>query len=483
MHSRQNFVPQSTCRAGVHSADITPPVGIYHRMWGAATHDRSEGVSLPLRQTTLALAPEGASDGEPHVFVAMDHCLLWHREMEQLRSHIERETELRREQVTVLFSHTHAAGLMGAERAELPGGELILPYLQAVAESVVHSIRAALARLQPATMVYATGRCDLARNRDFWDEQSQQYVCGFNPDGEADDRVIVGKLVAETSTEPLAVLVNYACHPTTLAWGNRLISPDYIGGLRDVVQRELSAPLFFVQGASGDIGPRESYVGDPQVAYRNGRQLGFAALSALETTPPPGQTFQYAGPVVSGATLGTWQWEPQSDERSAATRQWTERRGTIDLPYREDLPVKEQLLADKEKWTTAEQQAAQAGDEQKARDARAMAERMTRRLTRVEHLEPGTHYPYEYRIWRLGDVIWVTLNGEHYNCLQRDLRDRFPDYCIVVGTLADGSSVWYLPDAESYGKGLYQEDASILAKGSLEMLRDRLIADVGELLA
>jgi hypothetical protein len=35
---------QGLCRAGLSRCDITPPVGIYHRMWGAATHDRSTGL-------------------------------------------------------------------------------------------------------------------------------------------------------------------------------------------------------------------------------------------------------------------------------------------------------------------------------------------------------------------------------------------------------------------------------------------------------
>jgi len=81
----------------------------------------------------------------------------------------------------------------------------------------------------------------------------------------------------------------------------------------------------------------------------------------------------------------------------------------------------------------------------------------------------------------MGDAAWVSLNGEHYNHLQRDLRARFPTTSIVLATLANGSTVWYLPDGESYGKGLYQEDASILAKGSLEVLRDQVIESVASL--
>ena len=33
---------------GVARRDVTPPVGIYARMWGAAKHDQAEGVHKPL---------------------------------------------------------------------------------------------------------------------------------------------------------------------------------------------------------------------------------------------------------------------------------------------------------------------------------------------------------------------------------------------------------------------------------------------------
>ena len=43
--------PQSRCLIGVSRADVTPPVGIYHRMWGAAKHDKATGVHRPLTIT------------------------------------------------------------------------------------------------------------------------------------------------------------------------------------------------------------------------------------------------------------------------------------------------------------------------------------------------------------------------------------------------------------------------------------------------
>jgi hypothetical protein len=474
--------PQSIVRAGVARGDITPPVGIYHRMWGAATHDRSTGVHRPLTATALVLAPadEAATDGRPAVFLAVDHCLLWTNEMRALLAAVAAKAEVPQEQNFVFFSHTHAAGLMGLERCSLPGGDLIPGYLTDLADKLGDLVRQALVALQPASIVYGTGRCDLATNRDYLDEERGEYVCGFNPGGIADDTVVVARITARDDS-PLATIVNYACHPTTLAWENTLISPDYIGAMREVVESATRAPCFFIQGASGDIGPREGFVGDVAVADRNGRRLGYAALAALESLPAPQQRLAYAGAVVSGATLGPWRFQPTPAERRRAASLWQESRTTVALKYRDDLGSAVELQAEHAKWEREQAAADAAGDSIRARDARAMIERATRRLTRIDSLPPGESYPYPIRAWRLGDAVWLALDGEHYNVLQRTLRERFPETPIVVGTIANGSNVWYLPDAGSYGKGLYQESASVLAKGSLESLVSALITTVHSL--
>jgi hypothetical protein len=155
----------------------------------------------------------------------------------------------------------------------------------------------------------------------------------------------------------------------------------------------------------------------------------------------------------------------------------------VNLKYRADLGTRETVEHERTEWQAKQAAAEKRGDAEAARDARAMVERATRRLTRIASLPTSGEYPYPIRAWRLGDAIWLALDGEHYNVLQRELRRRFPNTPLVIGTLANGSNVWYLPDADSYGKpGLYQEEASVLAKGSLEQLIEASAAAIRELL-
>jgi hypothetical protein len=460
--------PQTRCLIGVARGDITPPVGIYHRMWGAAAHERSTGVHRPLTATVMYLQNPHAAD-EFQIVVALDHCLLRPQEMQDLRDRVSAASELPGERFVFYFSHTHAAGLIGYERRDLPGGDLIPPYLERLGAEVASLARKARGAKQLASIVYGYGRCGLAANRDYYDEDRRQHVCGYNPGGTADDAVLVARVTGPDS-HVLATIVNYACHPTTLAWENTVISPDYVGAMREVIERATGAPCLFVQGASGDLGPREGFVGDTAVADRNGRQLGHAALAALEAVPPPDTVYQYAGPVVSGATLGTWKYVPAGNDRRRACEAWQVCEFVVPLPYRKDLPNPDEVKRQRAEFEQQEAAAKAGGDAVRARDARAMAERMNRSLLRVGHLPPGDWYPYTVRLGRLGDAVWLALSGEHYSLLQRALRQRFPGLPILVGTIANGYDASYLLDENSFGKGLYQEDVAVLARGSLETL-------------
>jgi hypothetical protein len=468
--------PQSRCRFALAWGDITPPPDIYHRMWGAAKHDRATGVHRPLRATSavFAAAADAAAGAEPcaalQIVLALDHCVLGAAEHEQLVSQVAKATGQPREALLVVCSHTHAAGLMGLERASLPGGELIPGYLRRVAERASELVTEALARLAPADLVYGTGRCSLAANRDFFDTAARQFVCGFNPAALADDTVLVARITGAADGRLLATLVNYACHPTTLAWENTLISPDYIGALREVVERETGAPCLFLQGSSGELGPVEGYVGDPAVADRNGRQLAYAALSALTALPAAGTRFRYTGPVVSGATLGAWAHEPLPAEELAAKARWQNWRWREPLRYRPGQPTAAEVAAQLKQFQADEDAARGAGELSRAAECRAMAERKTRLLHRLSQLPPGETFPLQVTLWRVGDAFWLGVQGEFYSVFQGELRRRFPGMPIVVATVAADWGASYLPPRETYGKGIYQETIAVVAPGSLEQV-------------
>ena len=143
--------PSSICRFGIARCDITPPVGIYHRMWGAALHDRATGVHRPLLATALWLEP--ADGGDRQLVLGLDHCILDRAEMDRIRNQVAGATPLAPGQVHVALSHTHGSAWMSRSRAHLPGGELIGPYLDRLAETCAGLAARAGEAVRPAAWV------------------------------------------------------------------------------------------------------------------------------------------------------------------------------------------------------------------------------------------------------------------------------------------------------------------------------------------
>ena len=386
-------------------------------------------------------------------------------------------TELTR--IVVTHSHSHAAGHFEPGRRSLPGGDLIDGYLEELATRTGDAAEQALANLEDATVTYSTARCDLAANRDYWDEEGQRYTTGYNPDGPADDTVVVAR-ISDLDGNPTLVIVNYARHPTTLAWDNTVLSPDFVGAAREVVEQDTGALCCFFQGPCGELGPREGFVGDTAVADRNGRQLGHAALSGFYSMGPPRTDFVYRGPVESGATIGTWGWAPFDPQRTAQASSCGGDAFTVDLATI-DLPDPSTLQADLELFTDEQQQADRAGDTSLARDLSARAERCRRWLARLKALPTDGVFPYRVTAFRLGDAVWITCSAEPYNTLQTTLRARFPNVTLMISPVAGDAQIAYLLPRVSYGIGLYQEQPSSLAAGCLETLIEAVTAYLTEI--
>ena len=448
---------------GLARTDITPPVGIFCRNWGAAVHDTAQGIHRPLFLTALAIRDSAAASP----LVLLDTDLGWWANLTYERAFRRRVVAalgLPEERLLSCVTHTHSAPPLCEPEPHWQGGDLLAAYLAHVEEVMVATARQAIAECAAATIEWHRGRSSLAANRDLPDPAppaGPRIVVGYNPANAADDTLVVARITSAAG-KPLATIVNYACHPTTLAWDNDLVSPDFIGTMRQTIQEAGAGLGLFLQGASGELAPRYQYVGDPAVADSHGRELGHAVLATLHAMEPPVQRLVYDRVVESGAPLATWRREPApATPRSTSLAAI---RRTVDLPLKD--------------WPSAADLAVQFA----ACTDRPIAERLRRKLRIREALGDGPTFPLEVWGWRIGEALVLGTMAETYSSIQQNVRAAFPDREVAWVNLVNGS-IGYLPPAPLYDVEIYQAWQTPFDRGSLEQLEAAAIALGRELLA
>lgn len=443
---------------GYARRDVTGPVGIRNRNWGAATSDVAEGAHRPLEIASLAIA--NADHSGLLVLATWDNCL-WSRldDWTSMQSVVLAELGLSAEQFIINLSHTHSGVQACSTDADLPGGEALPEYMASVTAAVVEATREAINALRPGIVEWTTGHSGIASNRELLIDG--RALVGWNPEEEADTTVLIGRISGEAGA-PLATIVNYACHGTTLGPGNRMLSPDYVGALRELVEGETGAPCIFLQGASGDLAPREQYSDDLSLADRHGRALGHAVLAALQTLPPAGTDLTLTKVVESGAPLAYWTPEPAA--RSTALASACE---LVELPLQK-LKTIEELEQD---WADI---LPQSRDERlrRARNKRDGYIDLENRPDAVDH---------PFWVARIGDALLVAHPGEAYSWFQIELRRRFPGTPLLVLGVSNGGGSVYLPDARAYERKAYSSWQTVLAAGALETLTDAATSALHEL--
>ncbi len=422
---------------GVARRDITPPVGIYARCWGAAEHDVAQSVHRELNLTVLAMRCSDQSP--PLLLVAMDGPWLQDRDHGwRIRKHTLDALGLDESHLIVNLSHSHAAASLSASHKDKPGGDLIEPYVEQIVTALLDASREAIASARPAVLSFAETTCPMVGNRDLPDpDNTERIVCGWNPNEQADQTVMVGRVTDDEHGRVLATLVNFACHPTTLAWENQSLSPDYVGAMREVVESHTGdAPCLFLQGASGELAPKEQYTGDVEVADRHGRCLGYSVLSAIESLPPHRCALTYQGVVESGAPLAVWKSEPFDP-----CTKLTAKKFDITLPLRPQSKTAEN-----------DPDSAASGTQ------RWQQERASRAKLVAEKLGHDTTASMPAWIWRIGRILFVGQPNEAYSDFQQELRRHFPNDAVIVMNLCNNElGVGYLCPPLAYdGKELYQ---------------------------
>lgn len=448
-------------QVGLSRWDITPPAGAYARNWGAAKHWFATGVHRRLTGTALALAPLSGA-GSPLLLISLE--LGWWRsrkDADAVRQRVLGELALPEANLILHLTHTHAGPALDSDAPPEAKPEAARAYLTWLAEACVQGGRDALAKLQPATALFNRGRCALAAHRDFVDPANpERFLTGFNPEAAADDTLLVARLFGADG-RTLGMLVNYACHPTTLAWDNSLLSPDYPGALRELVEsRTGGAPCLFLQGASGELAPAEQYTGDVNLADRHGRELGHAALSALAPLESGCSQLSFDSTVESGAPLAVWRAREGSLSellRASAPR--------LPLALKRDLP------------SVAKIDAALA-----RKPAGFQLERLLRQRRVRSSVGAGGVSAEQFWLWRLGDAALCAVPFEAYSILQTQLRANLPETPLLVLNIGNGH-LGYLPPRECYGHDLYTVWQTPFASGGLECLIEAAAAGLRSLLA
>lgn len=434
--------PEFHGRIGVARKDMTPPAGIYARMWGSATHDIADGVHRPLLASCLLFQDlQGSTE---LILITLDAMVFWQEEAVKLRQEVLSKLSLRPEQLIVHPSHSHSTPMLARRHADRPGGQFIAPYLDSLPGLCVELIQEARTAAREGVLGWAYGKCSMAFNRDAIDPATQRDICGLNVNVKADDTVLVGR-ATDMQGKVIATLVNYAAHPVSLGGGNRLFSPDYIGAMREIVERNAGGVCLFLHGASGDMTPRRSYESDVEAADQNGRELGYAAMAALSSMFPPAQRLEYQGIEESGTALGLWKLRPRSAVSPKLSAEWVKTR----LPLR-DVPLRADIERDIAACTD-----------------RTQLERLERLLARRDLVGDDVEGEFYFTVWRLGEGFIVSTPGEPYAKFQMDLRAKFPDAGIAVLNATDGC-LNYLPIPAAYQRDVYQVRVALYEVGSLE---------------
>lgn len=442
---------------GVAQSDITPPVNIYSRNWGAAEHDIAEGIHRPLILTCITF--QSSKKNKPLVLIGAD-LGWWKNSSGELifRNKILKFLNLEPSNLMFCLSHTHAGPSICQDDVSNAGGELIETYLDFLFNATVEATKRALSTASKSTLTWAYGKCNLASNRDLPQTEKNRFVVGFNPTQKVDDTLLVGR-VTNNENKIVATIINYACHPTTLAWQNRLISPDYIGSMRELVESGTQAPCLFLQGASGELAPAQQYTGDVKVADKHGRRLGYSVMAVLESMQAPKKEISFVKVVESGAPLALWEaitYHPQTNLSCKL----------IEVEYNlNELPPLEEI----------EQQ-------HKACEDRVMKERLWRKRGIRLDLGDGNSVKVPLWVWKLGNSLLIGQPNESYSEFQIKVRDELSLVTVVVMNLVNGS-IGYLPPASLYKKDIYSVWQSPFAAGSLEKLTETAINKAKDLLA
>ena len=344
----------------------------------------------------------------------------------RLRSIIQAELDVPEGAILLACTHTHSAP---ATLFLWECGELETGYLAWLETRLVELARAAIASRQPVKASAGKAHLpDISENRRVEGgpiDPGVNVLCLEKPDG-----------------EKLAVLFNFACHPTCLQYPNRLVSGDYPGCAMRLVQEATGATAMFFNAAAGNIRPVQR--NSVEALQATGARLAGVVLKVLQGLSPvePLELFfarqEFAAPFLRLPTRAELE---QVDFHSD--------RPLFYVPQRSALMDKKQARVI-EGWRASNLAALRQG---------SLPETMLA----------------EVQVIRLGNLALVGIPGELFVELGLEIKHRAGLEHILISCYTN-DDLGYIPARHSYAHGGYEVEESYI----LHNLPSVLAPQVGE---
>ena len=303
--------PVSNVKAAWFETVISPEVGAL--LAGYGDNDVSEGKYDDLLATGLCI-----DDGSNRVMlVSLDLLGLECDSIREIRRRISAETGVPEGGIMVSCTHTHQGPhtRMYAKHNATPGKKsgiderpncIDSKYMEFLFSRLASAAKAmAKGPWKTCRVGYYSQSCDENRNRRYTTSENRASFNAHRPflhrisDGIADKELGTIVLLDDTN-RPVYVIGNYAAHALsahTPGYGGLRISSDFPGFYRRYIESESGAKAMFVQGAAGDLVPKDDECGNA-AARRTGENLAMASLLGVVSVQRCHERYLLAKPRV-----------------------------------------------------------------------------------------------------------------------------------------------------------------------------------------
>ena len=234
-------------KAGFGRTDVTPELGV--RLGGYGVKERpAEEIIDRLNSTAMVLEQYGLTVA----VINLDWICIEEEVVERIRRGVNQRTGIPEKNVSVCTTHSHSV----PNTLNFWGwGEQENAYIDAVLPEIIRSVELAKQNLCKVKAGFAVTESLTGVNRRGTTENGSVSFCA-DPNGFFDPTMTVVHFKSESGDA--GILVHYGAHGTAMGC-NRQVSRDWCGVMKDRIESQFKAPVLFLNGAIGDVGPRTNH--------------------------------------------------------------------------------------------------------------------------------------------------------------------------------------------------------------------------------